>query len=288
MRSASALGRTILAAARQAVLIALAGAFVFPLAFMLENSFKLGSGLTQSALENDNAVSGETALSQWGLRNYEVVLRTPQFLRYFGNTLLIAATTVAVGLLVNSLLAYSLARRRWKGSRLALALITTLMIVPFNAISMPLLLIVNWFGWLDTYQVQIVPFLATPLYVFLFHQFFIGIPRDYSDQAALDGANPLQIYWHVILPLSGPVIASVAVLNFLQAWGAYLWPLITVRSPDYYPLMLGASYLSQVGRESAPGAAMAFFALTSLPVLGLFLVFQKRFMQSVVDSSAKG
>ncbi|HVO71818.1 MAG TPA: carbohydrate ABC transporter permease [Aggregatilineaceae bacterium] len=269
-------------------MIALAGAFSFPLAFMLADSLKTEPRFTRAAAENNHPVSVISTPGMWGFGNYEVVLGSPQFLRFFANSLLIAGTTVGGGLLVNSLLAYSLARRRWKGSRLALGLIMTLMIAPFNAISMPLLLIVNWFGWLDTYQVQIVPFLATPLYVFLFYQFFIGIPRDYSDQAAVDGANPLQIYWHVILPLSGPVLANVTVLNFLVAWGAYLWPLITVRSPDYYPLMIGVAYMSQVGQGAAPTAAMAFFALTSLPVLGLFLIFQKQFMQSAIASSVMG
>ncbi len=287
MRPTSLSSRDVLAVARYAGLVILAGIFFFPLAFMLANSFKIGPQMPQ-AVENNLPARAPSTLGPWGFGNYEAVLRSPQFLRFFTNSLLIAGTTTGGGLLVNSLLAYSLARRRWKGSRLALWLIITLMIVPFSAISMPLLLVVNWFGWLDTYQVQIVPFLATPLYVFLFYQFFISIPRDYSDQAAVDGANPLQIYWHVFLPLSGPVIANVIVLNFLAAWGAYLWPLITVRSPNYYPVMIGVAYMSQVGRGAVPTTAMAFFTLTSLPVLALFLMFQKRFMQRAIVAGVKG
>jgi multiple sugar transport system permease protein len=287
MRPTSLSSRNVLTVARYTGLVILAGILFFPLAFMLANSFKTGLQLPH-AVENNLPVRAPSTPGPWGFGNYEAILRSPQFLRFFTNSLLIAGTTTGGGLLVNSLLAYSLARRRWKGSRLALWLIISLMIVPFSAISMPLLLVVNWFGWLDTYQVQIIPFLATPLYVFLFYQFFISIPRDYSDQAAVDGANPLQIYWHVFVPLSGPVIANVTVLNFLVTWGAYLWPLITVRSPDYYPLMIGVAYLSQIGRGAVPSAAMAFFTLISLPVLALFLLFQKRFIQSAIVSGVKG
>ena len=149
--------------------------------------------------------------------------------------------------------AFSIARLEWKGKTLVLSLIISLLIIPAEAIMIPLLSLVAkmpWIGlesgelvmrnsWLNSLQVQIIPGLANAFSIFLFYQFFKDIPKDFDEAASIDGAKPFQIYWRIIVPMSGPVFATVAILQFLGNWNAYLWPVMVTQSEDVRPVMLG-------------------------------------------------
>lgn len=223
------------------------------------------------------------------LDNYRSVLsdRQAPFLRFMFNSILIVFSIVVLGIFANSLAAYVLSRLRFTGRRLLLGGIVALMIIPVEALVVPLLLMVNRVGWLDTYQAQIVPFIAHPLSIFLFYQFFTKLPKELDEAAYIDGAGPLQIYWKIVLPLSLPVIATVAILQSLEYWNAYLWPLMVTRGPDVRPVSLA---LAQFFTTPPPlwGDQMAFSVLMSLPVLVAYLAFQRWFIQSVVGSAVKG
>jgi multiple sugar transport system permease protein len=190
-------------------------------------------------------------------------------------------------LLVNSLIGYALARLHFKGQRLILAVIVALIIIPIEAVVIPMLLMVNRFGWLDSYHVQIIPFIADAFSIFLFYQFFIGIPKDLDEAALVDGASPFRIYWSIILPLSRPVFATVAILQFLTRWGDFLWPLMVTRGEEYRPLPVAIQqFFSQ--DPKVWGDIFAFAAMITIPVLIVFLLFQKWFVQSVATSGVKG
>lgn len=223
------------------------------------------------------------------LDNYRSVLsdRQAPFLRFMFNSILIVFSIVILGIFANSLAAYVLSRLRFTGRKLLLGGIIALMIIPVEALVVPLLLMVNRVGWLDTYQAQIVPFIAHPLSIFLFYQFFTRLPKELDEAAYIDGAGPLQIYWKIVLPLSLPVIATVAILQSLEYWNAYLWPLMVTRGPDVRPVSLA---LAQFFTTPPPlwGDQMAFSVLMSLPVLVAYLAFQRWFIQSVVGSAVKG
>jgi len=142
-------------------------------------------------------------------------------------------------------------------------------------------------SWLNTYHVQILPFIAEPFSIFLFYQFFINIPKDFDEAAYVDGAGPFRIYWQIMVPLSRPVFATVAILKFLQFWSFYLWPLMVTRGNQYQPLMVGMDFF----QTQAPikwGSIMAYAAMVTIPVLITFLLFQKWFVQSVSSSGVKG
>ncbi|MBN2304428.1 MAG: carbohydrate ABC transporter permease [Anaerolineae bacterium] len=142
-------------------------------------------------------------------------------------------------------------------------------------------------SWLNSYHVQILPFIAEPFSIFLFYQFFIGIPKDFDEAAYVDGAGPFQIYWQIIVPLSRPVFATVAILKFLQFWSFYLWPLMVTRGDEFQPLMVGMDFF----QTQAPikwGSIMGYAAMVTIPVLITFLLFQKWFVQSVSSSGVKG
>ncbi len=226
------------------------------------------------------------------LENYAAVLSgralggTP-FTRFLFNTVLIVGSIVVGGVIVNSMAAFALARLRFKGRAFLVSLIVTLIILPFEGLAVPLLLIVNRFGWLDSYHVQIIPFIAHPFSIFLFYQFFTKLPRELDEAARVDGASYWQVYRRIALPLSLPVIATVAILQSLEYWNSFLWPLMVTRGPEYRPLSVAMNnFFGQYPRYW--GDVMAFAVLTSLPILVIYLAFQRWFIQSVVRSGLKG
>lgn len=265
--------------------------FFMPLLFMFVSALKTD----ETQLLRD--MSGIWAFVPYGeisLDNFRNVLARTDYLHAFMNTVMIVASTVVLGLFVNSMLAYALARFRFFGREFLLALVIALIIIPFEAIAVPLLLLVNglpWFGgaegWLDSYQVQIIPFIAHAFSIYLFYQFFIELPKDLEEAALMDGAGRFRIYWSIVLPLSKPVIATVAVLQFLARWGDLLWPVMVVRGDQYATLPLAMqTFFGQFPRQW--GDVMAFAVMATLPTLLVFIVFQRWFVQSTISSGIKG
>ncbi|HAJ32861.1 MAG TPA: sugar ABC transporter permease [Candidatus Atribacteria bacterium] len=222
-----------------------------------------------------------------GLKNYFDVFKQMPFGRFMFNSVFIVSSTVSAGLVLNSMIAYALARLRFKGRGFILSFIIALIIIPTEAVVIPLLLMVNRIGWLDSYQVQIVPFIADAFSIFLFYQFFIGLPKSLDEAAKIDGANPFQIYRKIIVPLSKPVFATVAILQFLVRWGDFLWPLMVTRGYEYRPLPVAIQqFFSQ--DPKVWGDIFAFASMVTIPSLIIFLLFQKWFIHSVASSGIKG
>jgi multiple sugar transport system permease protein len=202
---------------------------------------------------------------------------------------------VILGLIVNSLIAYALARLRFPGRKFILPVVIALIIVPFETVAIPMLLLVNrlpWLdgsvGWLDTYHVQIIPFIVDVLMIFLFYQFFIGFPKELEEAAIVDGASRFQIFYKIVLPLSGPIFATVAILTFLHRWGDYLWPLMVTRGPEVRPLMVGYEAFFGLSTRVQWGDIMAYGAMATLPVLILFIILQRSFINSIASTGIKG
>jgi multiple sugar transport system permease protein len=203
------------------------------------------------------------------------------------NSVIITSFIVGLGLVVNSLFGYALARMRFRGRKFVLAVVIALIIIPFEALAIPLLYMAAQVRWLDTYQVQILPFIANPLFIFLFYTFFLGIPKSLEEAARIDGAGPFQVFWRVAAPLAKPAYATVAILAFLWSWGQYLWPNMVTRGIDVRPLPVGIG----VFKTTAPiawGDIMAYTVLMTLPLLVIFLIFQRQFVQGVASSGVKG
>jgi multiple sugar transport system permease protein len=269
--------------------------FLMPLVFMFVSAFK---GDELQLLKDMGGLAAFVPSGDSSLQNFRDVFARGSFVPAFINSVVTVATTVLLGVLVNSMFAYALARFRFRGRELLLAAVVALIIVPFEAIAVPLLLLVNqlpWWsgadgwalGWLDSYQVQVLPFVAHAFSVYLFYQFFIALPRDLEEAALMDGASRWRIYWSIVLPLSKPVIATVVVLQFLARWGDLLWPVMAVRSEALATLPLAMqTFFGQYPRQW--GDVMAFAAMATVPTLLLFLVFQRWFVRSAVSSGIKG
>lgn len=271
--------------------IVLSAFFLFPLLFMFVSAFK--SDETQ-LLADMASLSAFLPSGELSLQNFIQVFERTPFTQAFLNSLFIVSMTVFLGIFVNSMLAYALARFHFKGRKVLLSLVIALIIIPFEAVAVPLLLLVNqlpWFdgtmGWLDSYQVQIIPFIANAFSVYLFYQFFVALPKDLEEAALMDGASFWRIYWSILMPLSKPVIATVAVLQFLGRWGDLLWPVMVVRGDEFATLPLAMqTFFGQFPRQW--GDVMAFAAMATLPTLLVFLVFQRWFVRSAISSGIKG
>ena len=204
------------------VLVGLAVVFAAPIIAMIVLSLQAD----ESVVAVDQGSIRAFIPRSISLQNYQDALNRRGAARSLVNTGLITFVTVGAGLVVNSMCAFALARLRWPGRRAVLAGVVALMIVPFQTLAVPLLLIVNRFGWLDTYHVQIIPFVANPFYIFLFYLSFAELSSEIEEAAILDGAGRWTIYRRMVVPLSRPIFATVAVLHGLAIWGSFLWPLM--------------------------------------------------------------
>jgi len=221
------------------------------------------------------------------LESYRDVFERVPFGRIFLNTLLINVSIVAGGLVVNSLAAYALARLEWPGRGLVLALVLSLLAVPFEALAVPLFYATTALGWRDGYLVQILPFVANALSIYLFHTFFAAMPRETERAARIDGAGPWRIFLEIVVPQSRTVFATVAIVTFLLHWGLYLWPLLVTTRVEVRPLALGIASF----RTLPPvqwGDLMAFAVMMVAPVALVFLVLQRWFTRSVASTGTKG
>ena len=283
--------KTIRAWLTYILMIMLAVFFMFPIIFMIISSLKTSELQVVADMSTYKAF---LPVGEIGFLNYKQVFESLDFGHLVFNSVAIMIGTVVSGLFVNSLIAYALARLRFKGKNVLLSVIIALIIIPFEAVAIPLLVLVNklpWFGgattWLDSYHVQIIPFVADAFSIFLFYQFFVNIPKDLEEAALIDGASLFGIFWKIVLPLSRPIFATVAILQALASWNRFLWPLLVTRGPDVRPLTVGIqSFFGQDPRLW--GDLMAFASMITIPVLIVFLLFQKWFVRSVASTGIKG
>jgi len=224
--------------------------------------------------------------------------------QFLFNSIFISVTVVILGLFVNSLAAYAIARLQFKGHNVVLIFLIATLVVPFETIAMPLLVLVNSLprisledgtiefttGWLNTYLVQIAPFIAWGFSIFLFVQYFKTIPKELDEAAFIDGAGFFSIYWRIIVPLAGPAFATSAILSFLAIWNAYLWPVMVVQTESLRPVQVGLDYFWAATSEEGTqwGEIMAYSTLITLPIIIIFVIFQRAFVASVASSGVKG
>jgi multiple sugar transport system permease protein len=265
-----------------AVLCGIAFLFLLPILMMLSGSLKPD----ERVLIDTGTLAGLVPM-QPSTDNYQDVFARVPFLRYFFNSTLITSSIVVAGLLVNSLAAYAFARLRWPWRDKLLFGVIALMIIPLEAIAVPLFYQVTLLGWRDTYLVQIVPFIANAFSIYLFYSFFIGFPRELEEAARIDGAGPFRIFFTIVVPNAKPVFASVAILTFLTQWGSFLWPLMVTHSENVRPLPLGIAAFYTLPPLQW-GDIFAFGVMMVAPVLLIFVLLQRWFVEGVATTGVKG
>jgi multiple sugar transport system permease protein len=256
--------------------------FVAPVLFMLAGSLK-----PEARVLTDAGSMRAFVPTDWNLDNYRDVFARVDFLRFLFNSLFITGAVVLGGLVVNSLAGYAFARTQWRGRALAFALVLAILILPLEAIAVPLFYQVTVLGWRDTYVAQILPFIANAFSIYLFYTFFLGLPRELEEAARIDGAGPMRTFITIIVPNSRPVFATVAILSFLVQWGVYLWPLMVTSGEAVRPLPLAIATFYTLPPLQW-GDIFAFGVMMVLPILLVFLFFQRWFIRGVVATGIRG
>lgn len=267
---------------RGLLLLAAALLFIAPLGFVLIGSIKPDYNILPEA-------GSWRAFwpRQLTLANYREVFQRVPFVRYMLNSLWVTGAIVAAGLLVNSLAGYAFARLQFRGRRTAWALVMAILIIPLEAIAVPLFYLVTLLGWRDTYLVQIVPFVANAFSVYLFYTYFLTLPRELEEAARIDGAGIWRTFFSIIVPNAKPVFATVAILTFLTQWSGFLWPLLVTAREAVRPLSLAIATIYSLPPLQW-GDIFAFGTLMILPVLVIFVAFQRWFVQGVAATGLKG
>jgi len=292
MATINADNRGLRLAVRYLVLTLIAIIFVFPLVFMVMSSLKPDLQL----LRDTSSIRAFLPVGDISFDNYASAFERVPVMKFMFNSLVVTGTTVIMSLLLCSLAAFSFVFLNWSGRNVALSIIIATLIIPFETIAIPLLLFVSklpWigmegltFGWLDTYRVQIIPLIADGLTIFLFVQYFRDLPRELIEASRVEGASWWQIYTRIVMPLSGPVLATAAILKFLAMYNQYLWPLMVVQQETYRPVMVGLQYFFQL--NTAWGEIMAYLTIITIPVLAFYLVLQRAFIASIASTGVKG
>ncbi|MDI6835857.1 carbohydrate ABC transporter permease [Ciceribacter thiooxidans] len=275
------------------LLVAIAAVFVLPLLFMVFSSLKPDDQLLRDA----TSVRAFLPVGDISFDNYAAAFARAPIATFVFNSVIVTATTVFLALALGSLAGFAFVFLNWRGRDVVFSVILATLIIPFETIAVPLLLEVNnlpWigadglqWGWLNSWRVQIIPWIADGLTIFLFVQYFKDLPHDLIEAARIDGASWLQIYSRVVMPLSGPVIATAAILKFLVMYSQqYLWPLLVTQSETYRPVMVGLQYFFQL--QTPWGEVMAYLTLISVPVLIFYLLLQRFFIASVASTGIKG
>jgi multiple sugar transport system permease protein len=216
--------------------------------------------------------------------------RTARIGRAFVNSLVVSLATVVLVLGTSAMAAYPLARMRFPGRNLVFTLLVGSLMIPNAVILVPQYVLVQRLGWLSTYQGLIVPEAAMTFAfgVFLLRQFFLTMPGELEDAARIDGASAWQVFTRVVLPLSQPVLAALAIVAFRSAWNDFLWPLIAVNRPEMFPLPVALALLRSAYSAESYGPIMAGAALSALPLLVVFVVANRRIVEGVRLSGLKG
>jgi multiple sugar transport system permease protein len=264
----------------------LAVIWLAPIVWVIVTSMKLTAGIVRLPPE----------WIPWPVttEHYQEVLfsssRTARIGRAFANSMVIAVGAVVIVVVTAAMAAYPLARMRFPGRDVVFTLLVGSLMIPNAVVLVPQYVLVQQLGWLSTYQGLIVPEAAMTFAfgVFLLRQFFRTMPGDLEEAARIDGANAWQIFTRIVLPLSQPVLAALAIFAFRSAWNDFLWPLIAVNKPDMFPLPVALALLRSAYSSESYGPIMAGAALSALPLLVVFVVANQRIVEGVRVSGLKG
>ena len=221
------------------------------------------------------------------LANFSTLFSKLSFGTYFLNSFIVTAVVTAANLIFCSMLGYALAMLDFRGKKLVFGVVMGTLMVPGVVTFIPLFVLVANMGLLNTLPGLFLPFLAAPFGVFLMRQFISSLPRDLLDAGRVDGAGELTIFARVILPLCGPALATLGIITFLGSWNNFLWPLVVAQRNDAYTLPVALALYSSDPNHTDYGLLLAGATIVILPVLAIFLIFQRRFIEGIASTGIK-
>ena len=267
-----------------AVLLVLSIFFLFPVIWMLANSFKPDAAITADM--NTIAAFIPPALNGSFFDNYISIITDTSFLRYMGNTLLYAAILIVLSIVVNGLAGYALAKIRFPFREQWLMIIIMLLIVPTETVITIHFLIIAKAGLLNTILGYILPLIVNPFNIFLFRQVFVSLPDDVYEAAQLDFCGPVKYFFTMVLPMSKTVVATVSVFTFLNVWSDYLWPSLVFTSSDLLTAQIGLNSITS-NENTTMGQTLAVITLVTIPVIIIYSLFSKQIVEGVTSTGSK-
>ncbi len=253
--------------------------FLVPVIYIIASSFKPMNELFSA---NPTFFPREFTLD-----NYIKAIKRGNFLRYIFNSFFVATTSTIIAVLINTMSGYALAKFRFKGDTFIIMVILSTIMLPLEVIMVPIFSVLRAFGLYDSMWALIVPAAATPTGIFLMRQYLLTIPDEIIQSARIDGASEWRIFYSIILPNAKPAIATLAIFSFMWRWNDYIWPLIAISSPEKYTIQLAiANFTGEFGADYSSIIAMS--AISMIPMLIVFIIFQKQFVQGTARSGMKG
>ena len=275
--------------AKHAVLIVVAVLVAYPFYFMVTSSFK---DVLEAARTPPTFFPTELHPE-----NYTDAWNRAPWGRYFINTMFVSVSVTFLELCTACLAAYAFARMRFSGKGVLFTIFLATLMIPAEATLIPNYVLMSpsrnaclglpCLGWFDSYQVQIVPFIASAFSIFLMRQFFLAIPSELSDAARIDGAGHLRFLWSIVLPLSVPALITAGLITFLGSWNAFQWPLIVTSKPDFRPVQVGLSGFRQEAGSSYH-LLMAASTFVIAPIVLLYLAAQRYLVQGIARTGIRG
>ena len=266
------------------ILLILSLFFLFPVIWMLANSFKGDAAITTDM--NTLRAFVPPALTGSFFDNYVTILFDTQFIRYMVNTLFYAAILIVLSIVVNGLAGYALAKIKFPFRDQWLLIILALMIVPMETTITIHFLIIAKAGLLNTMLGYILPMIVSPFNIFLFRQVFVGLPDDVYEAAQLDHCGPVKYFFTMVLPMSKSVVATVSVFTFLGVWNDYLWPSLVFTSSDLLTAQIGLNAITS-NDATTVGQTLAVITLVTIPVIIIYSFFSKYIVEGVISTGSK-
>ena len=266
------------------ILLALSIFFLFPVIWMLANSFKPDAAITADM--NSIAAFVPPALNGSFFDNYISILTNTSFLRYMANTLFYAAILIVLSIVVNGLAGYALAKIKFPFRDQWLLIIMMLLIVPTETVITIHFLIIAKAGLLNTIVGYILPMIVSPFNIFLFRQVFVSLPDDVYEAAQLDFCGPVKYFFTMVLPMSKTVVATVGVFTFLNVWNDYLWPSLVFTSSNLLTAQLGLNSITS-NENTTMGQTLAVITLVTIPVIIIYSMFSKQIVEGVTSTGSK-
>ncbi|QQE79918.1 carbohydrate ABC transporter permease [Alicyclobacillus sp. SO9] len=219
-------------------------------------------------------------LSHLSAGSYAYILKQFPFARWFLNSVVVAGFVTIGTLIVNTLAGYALARLKFPGRGLIFYIFLGIMMIPGQIVLVPMYMLLSHLGWVDSYQGLIIPFLMNPFLIFLARQFFLGIPKELEEAGRIDGLSYWGMFWRIFLPLSRPLLAAETIFAFQGNWNSFLWPVILEQRQHMYTLPVGlSSFYNQYNQYW--NNVLAGVVLLTIPMIIVFLIFQKQFIQGI-------
>lgn len=256
--------------------------FVSPLIWMVVSSLKPETKIFSEL--NSLKTFIPTAAT---IDNYLQVFKRIPMMKYILNSLFYVTIIIVLDLGVNSLCGYALAKLNFKGKNFLTTLVISLMVLPLEAIMLPLYTEISALGWVNTWLALIVPFIGKCFSIYMFRQFFIDIPNELIEAAQIDGCSTFKIFYKIVVPISGSVFATIFILDFTAHWNDFMWPLLVITSEDLRTIQLAIqTFFGQPPIYYGP--IMASLTISAIPMIILFIFFQKYYVQGIATTGIKG